>query len=225
MKRKLRAHRTLRRLPRWQPSTQRRLLEPWKRETLPISHRVVTAMYAGPATGDSKSSSSSKEEKKKRPKKDEEEEQEETEEKKKSKKLKPTKSRGTRMVDSEGEVIPHAPPSPLPPPTEETESQKAKKKLWHCPCKRSWHECALHSPIGKLHDVLTGQKRKQKATASNPRKKSTLTQLETLEPNRLASRAIMGPTLQARFPHLVGSQSSSSHCRPLASRYQNQHPQ
>ena len=83
-----------------------------------------------------------------------------------------------------------------------------RSKLWHCPCRRPWHECAIHSPITRLHDVLTNQPlSRNRGSSLHTRRASTLEQLERLEPNALATRAIMGPILQARFPHLASTSS------------------
>ena len=83
-----------------------------------------------------------------------------------------------------------------------------RSKLRHCPCNRSWHECSTHSPIGRLHDVLTNRPaRRPRATSSTTRQTSTLAQLTTLEPNTLSTRAITGPILKARFPHLANPAS------------------
>ena len=81
-----------------------------------------------------------------------------------------------------------------------------RSKLWHCPCRRPWHECAIHSPITRLHDVLTQQpSRRSRTSLSQTRRSSTVEQLDRIEPNGLYTRAMMGPTLQARFPHLASN--------------------
>ena len=81
-----------------------------------------------------------------------------------------------------------------------------RSKLWQCSCRRPWHECAIHSPITRLHDVLTQQPlRRNRSSLSQTRRPSKLEQLGRLEPNGLYTRAIMGPTLQARVPHLTST--------------------
>ena len=99
-----------------------------------------------------------------------------------------------------------------------------RSKLWQCSCRRPWHECAIHSPISRLHDVLTNQPLRRNRNASlQTRRSSTLEQLDILEPNALATRAIMGPILQARFPHLASSSSrEAAQAVPQAGRKQNQ---
>ena len=70
---------------------------------------------------------------------------------------------------------------------------------WFCPCNRTWSNCPDHPPRScNNEERLTGKRKAPRAVSPHEAE----AKFDKIEPG-LASRALMGPKLSRRFPHLV----------------------